>query len=97
MTPEKIIEIARRFDPHKPDFVMTEATIIAFAQAIIEAERKLKESIESIAWSGVSASDVRLFATVIRLFATVIILCFLFSGDPDVFDLLHAYVMRVLQ
>jgi hypothetical protein len=39
MTPEKILEIARRFDPDEPDFVMTEDSIIAFAQAIIEAER----------------------------------------------------------
>ena len=39
MTPEKILEIARRFDPDEPDFVMTEDSLIAFAQAIIEAER----------------------------------------------------------
>ena len=39
MNDEKIIEIARRFDPDEPDFVMTEDSIIAFAQAIIKAER----------------------------------------------------------
>ena len=39
MTPEKILEIARRFDPDEPDFVMTEDSLIAFAQAIIKAER----------------------------------------------------------
>jgi len=39
MTPDKILEIARRFDPYEPDFVMTEDTLIAFAQAIIEAEQ----------------------------------------------------------
>ena len=39
MTPDKILEIARRFDPDEPDFVMTEDSLIAFAQAIIEAER----------------------------------------------------------
>ena len=39
MTPDKILEIARRFDPDEPDFVMTEDALIAFAQAIIEAER----------------------------------------------------------
>ena len=39
MTPEKILEIARRFDPDEPDFVMTEDSLIAFARAIIEAER----------------------------------------------------------
>ena len=33
----------------------------------------------------------------IRFVATVIILYFLFSGDPDVWDLLHDYVMRVLR
>lgn len=37
-----------------------------------------------------SASDIR-FA------ATVVILAFLFSGDPDVWDVLHDYVMRVLR
>jgi hypothetical protein len=37
MTPEKILEIARRFDPDEPDFVMTEDTLIAFAQSVIEA------------------------------------------------------------
>jgi len=39
MNDEKILEIARRFDPDEPDFVMTEDSLIAFAQAIIEAER----------------------------------------------------------
>ena len=39
MTPDKILEIARRFDPDEPDFVMTEDSLIAFARAIIEAER----------------------------------------------------------
>ena len=39
MTPDKILEIARRFDPYEPDFVMTEDTLIAFAQSVIEAER----------------------------------------------------------
>ena len=39
MTPDKILEIARRFDPDEPDFVMTEDSLIAFAQAIIKAER----------------------------------------------------------
>ena len=40
MNDEKIIEIARRFDPDEPDFVMTEDTLIAFAQSVIEAEQK---------------------------------------------------------
>ncbi len=39
MKTEKIIEIARRFDPDEPDFVMTEDTLIAFAQSVIEEER----------------------------------------------------------
>lgn len=39
MTQEKILEIARRFDPDEPDFVMTEDSLIAFAQAIIKEER----------------------------------------------------------
>ena len=48
MNDEKILEIARRFDPDEPDFVMTEDTLIAFAQLVIEAER---ESIgEPVAW-----------------------------------------------
>ena len=39
MQPDKILEIARRFDPDEPDFVMTEDSLIAFAQAIIKEER----------------------------------------------------------
>ena len=39
MTPDKILEIARRFDPDEPDFVMTEDSLIAFAQVIIKEER----------------------------------------------------------
>ena len=39
MNNDKILEIARRFDPDEPDFVMTEDTLIDFAQSVIEAER----------------------------------------------------------
>ena len=49
MNDEKILEIARRFDPDEPDFVMTEDTLIAFAQAIIEAERNAHGITVSIA------------------------------------------------
>ena len=40
MTNEKILEIARRYDPDEPDFFMTADTLIAFARAVIEAERE---------------------------------------------------------
>ena len=47
MNNDKILEIARRFDPDEPDFVMTEDSLIAFAQAIIE-ERESSD--EPVAW-----------------------------------------------
>jgi hypothetical protein len=43
MTPEKILEIARRFDPYEPDFVMTEDTLIALGQALLEEDRESSE------------------------------------------------------
>ena len=49
MTPDKILEIARRFDPDEPDFVMTEDTLIDFAQSVIAAERNAHGITVSIA------------------------------------------------
>ena len=51
MTPDKILEIARRFDPYEPDFVMTEDSLIAFARAIIEAERDMTTiKVPTVVW-----------------------------------------------
>ena len=43
MTPDKILEIARRFDPYEPDFVMTTETMIALGQALLEEDRESSE------------------------------------------------------
>lgn len=48
MNADKIIEIARRYDPHEPDFVMATATLVAFAKAVIEADRESSD--EPVAW-----------------------------------------------